>query len=55
MGHGDESGTTNGHQTWSFISYSSVWPFCRSHCVHPPGYGGTFSLPSCPSAALVSS
>ena len=53
MGHGDASRTKDGHQTRGFIPSSSVWPVCRAYCVHPPGDGGSFCIPSRPPAALV--
>lgn len=54
VGHGDEGGATDGHQSWSFISSSSVWSVCCSHCVHPPGDGGSVCIPPRPSPSLVS-
>lgn len=53
MGDGDASRATNGHQAWGFVPGACVWSVCCSHCVHPPGHGGTVSIPSCPQAALV--
>lgn len=52
--NGDASRATNGHPSWSFIPGACVWPVCCSHCVHPPGNGGSVCIPSCHPAALVS-
>lgn len=53
MVDGDEGWPENGHQSRDFILGASVWPFCCSHCVHPPGNGGPVCIPSCPSPSLV--
>lgn len=54
VGNCDANRATNGHPSRSFIPGASVWPFCGSHSLHPPGDGGSFCIPSCHPAALVS-
>ena len=54
MVHGDASRTTNGHQSRGYVPGACVWPVCRSHCVHPPGNGGSVCIPSRTPASLVS-
>lgn len=53
MDDGDASRATNGHHSRGFIPGACVWPVCCSHCVHPPGNGGSVCIPSCSPAALV--
>lgn len=53
VGHGDARGAADGLHSGGFVPGTRVRPVRRSHCVHPPGDGGTVCIPSCPPAALV--